>query len=95
MEDPGDLYPGLAARPASSKFLPPFFTAPFYSALFPVALGGLTANASLDCLCFAEVFVDKEVRHLINFLYLHLASMPCNSPARFTLLCCCETAAVS
>ena len=71
-----------------------FFTAPFYSALFPVALGGLTANASLDCLCFAEVYVDREVRRLICSLHLYLvfvqlkASMSWNSPARFTLLCC-------
>ena len=73
----------------------------FHSALFPVALGGLTANASLDCLCFAEVYVDREVRRLISFLYLRLvfgklkASMPCNSPACFDLLCYCETAAAS
>ena len=73
MEDPKDLYPGLAARPASGQFLPPiFFTAPFNSASFPVALGGLTANASLDCLCFAEVYVDREVRRLISFLNLYL-----------------------
>ena len=84
---------GAASVELVSSFF--FYTAPFNSASFPEALGGLTANASLDCLCFAEVFVDKEVRRLINFLYLHLASMPCNSPARFTLLCCCETAAVS
>ena len=94
MEGPEDLYPGLAARPASGQFLPSFFSRRlFYSALFLVALGGLTAKASLDCLCFAEVYVDREVRRLISFLYLHLvfvklkASMPCNSPARFTLLC--------
>ena len=91
--------PGAASVELVSSFF--FYTAPFNSASFPVALGGLTANASLDCLCFAEVFVDKEVRRLISFLYLHLVfvelkgSMPCNSPARFTLLCCCETAAVS
>ena len=90
---------GAASVELVSSFF--FYTAPFNSASFPVALGGLTANASLDCLCFAEVFVDKEVRRLISFLYLHLVfvelkgSMPCNSPARFTLLCCCETAAVS
>ena len=87
-----------SVRPVSSSF---FFTAPFYSALFPFALGGHTANASLDCLCFAYVYVDKEVRRLISFLHLHLvsvklkASMPCNSPAWFTFHCCCETAAVS
>ena len=78
-----------------------FFHGVYFFALFPVVLGGLTANASLDCLCFAEVYVDREVRRLISFLYLYLsfvelkASMPCNSPARFTLLCYCEAAAVS
>ena len=93
-------WPGGAAsvRLVSSSF---FSTPLFHSALFPVALSGLTANASLDCLCFAEVYVDREVRRLISFLYLHLvlvklkASMPRNSPARFTLLCYCETAAAS
>ena len=35
-----------------------FFHGAFYSALFHFALGGLTANASLDCLCLAEVYVD-------------------------------------
>ena len=76
------------------------FHGAFFSALFPVALGSLTANASLDWLCFAEVYVDRDVRRLTSFLYWHLvvvklkASMHCNSPARFTLLCCCEAAAV-
>ena len=59
MEDPWDLYPGLAARPASGQFLP-FPRLLFIPRCFTVALNGLTANASLDCLCFAEVYVDRE-----------------------------------
>ena len=72
-------WPGGAAsvRLVSSFFL--FVTTSFYSALFPVALGGVTANASLDCLCFAEVYADREVRRLINFLYLHLVFLQVES----------------
>ena len=66
MEGPWEIYPGLAARPASGWFLPSsFFTEPFYSALFPVTLGGLTANASLDCLCFADVFVGRWILNVV------------------------------
>ena len=60
----------LGQRQASFFLL--FFHGVYFFALFPVALGGLTANAFLDCLCFAEVYVDREVRRLISFLYLYL-----------------------
>ena len=69
MEGPAHLYHGLSAGPASRWALrvsDSFFL--FCSALLPVTLGGLTANAAPNCLCFAEVYVDREVRRLISFL---------------------------
>ena len=80
MEGPEDLCPGLSARPAllgSSHFealsLPLSFFGVFLFRVFSsVLLNGLTASASLCCLCFTEVDADREMRRLICFLYLHL-----------------------
>ena len=58
--------------------IPFFFTSPFYSALFPVALGNLTSNASLKCLRFAEVYVDEKcVAFPICNLTLLSWKLPC------------------
>ena len=101
MEDPMDLCPGLVARPASwrsSRFeglsLPLSSLSPFLHSFLPsVFTGGLIACALFCCPCYAEMDVDREMRRLTCFLYLHLvfvklkASVPCNPPTRFTAPC--------
>ena len=98
---PMGLCPDLVARPAlwrSLRFeglsLPlSSLSALLHSSLPSVFSGGLTASASLCCPCQAEMDVDKEMRHMTCFLNLHplfvklKASVPCNSPTRFTAPC--------
>ena len=109
MDGPMGLCPGLVARPAlwrSSRFeglsIPLASLSAFlHSSLPSVFSGGLTASASLCCPCHAEMDVDREMRRMTCFLYLHplfvklKASVPCNSPTRFTASCQHVTAAIS